>query len=162
VDAALDVLARDRSVMAVYGDRREFGVRAGRVHVGVPDLNRLLCGNYIDACAVIRVDAWRACGGYDPAMPAQGSEDWDLWLSMLERGFTLCRLDMETFDYRVRPESMLSNSADPEVQAAIERYVLAKHAPFYLRHLRRQVDRLDAAADHSSQSAATTARPTTA
>jgi hypothetical protein len=146
VDAALDVLARDHSVMAVYGDRREYGLRSGRVTVGVPDLNRLLCGNYIDACAVIRLDAWRACGGYDPEMPVQGMEDWDLWLSMLERGFTLHRLDMETFDYQVRPESMLSQAADPEVQAATERYVLAKHAPFYLQHLRRQVDRLDAVA----------------
>jgi Glycosyl transferase family 2/Sulfotransferase family len=162
VEAALEVLAQDRAVMAVYGDRREFGLRSGRVHVGVPDLNRLLCGNYIDACAVIRRDAWRACGGYDPDMPAQGTEDWDLWISMLERGFTLHRLDMETFDYRVRPESMLSAIADPEVQAAIERYVLAKHAPFYLDHLRRQVDRLEAATAHASQSAATIDRPTTA
>src|SRR3981189_3476224 len=79
-------------------------------------------------------------------MPVQGGEDWALWLSMLERGFTLHRLDMETFDYRVSPESMLSKTADPEAQAAIERYVLAKHAPFYLQHLRRQVDRLDSMA----------------
>ena len=143
VEAALDVLARDPSIVAVYGDRREFGLRSGRVTVGVPDLNRLLCGNYIDACAVIRLEAWRACGGYDSQMPVQGPEDWDLWLSMLERGFTLHRLDMETFDYRVRPESMLSTIERPEVRAAIERYVLAKHAPFYLQHLRRQVDRLD-------------------
>jgi hypothetical protein len=109
----------------------------------VPDLNRLLCGNYIDACAVIRLEAWRACGGYDPHMPVQGAEDWDLWLSMLEHDFTLYRLDMETFDYRVRPGSMLSKTLDLETQAAIERYVLAKHAPFYLQHLRRQVERLD-------------------
>ena len=172
VEAALDVLARDPSVMAVYGDRREFGVRSGRVHVGVPDLNRLLCGNYIDACAVIRVEAWRACGGYDPDMPIRVSEDWDLWLSMLEREFMLHRLDMETFDYRVRPESMVSALADPEVQLAIERYVLGKHAGLYLEHLRRQVDRLEhmaaalAAAQaptaHASPSAATTNKPTTA
>jgi glycosyl transferase family 2 len=143
VEAALAVLAHDRTVDAVYGDRREYGLRSGRVQVGVPDLNRLLCGNYIDACAVIRTAAWRACGGYDPAMPVAGLEDWEFWLAMLERGCTLHRLDMETFDYRVRPESMLSQVADPDVQAAVERYVLAKHAPFYLQHLRRQVDRLD-------------------
>jgi hypothetical protein len=49
---------------------------------------------------------------------------------------------------------MLSRTADPEVQAAIERYVLAKHAPFYLQHLRRLVDRLESAttpADASSE-----------
>ena len=146
VEAALEVLMRDESVMAVYGDRREFGLRSGRVAVGVPDLNRLLCGNYIDACAVIRLEAWRACGGYDPKLPIQGQEDWDLWLSMLERGFTLHRLDMETFDYRVRPDSMMSTIVDPKAQVINERYVLAKHAPLYLQHLRRQVDRLNSMA----------------
>jgi hypothetical protein len=146
VESSLDVLARDPSIMGVYGDRCEFGLRSGRVMVGVPDLNRLLCGNYIDACAVIRHEALSACNGYDAEMPVQGMEDWDLWLSMLERGFTLHRLDMETFDYRVRPDSMQSKAGDPEVQSAVERYVLAKHAPLYLQHLRRQVDQLDRAA----------------
>jgi hypothetical protein len=79
-------------------------------------------------------------------MPVQGVEDWDLWLSMLERGFTLRRLDMETFEYRVRPDSMLSKAAVPEARAANERYILAKHSSLYLQHLRRQVDRLDAMA----------------
>jgi hypothetical protein len=146
VEAALDVLDDDPAIMAVYGDRVEFGVRSCHVTVGVPDLNRLLCGNYIDACAVIRRDAWQACGGYDTEMPVQGMEDWDFWLSMLEHEFTLHRLDMDTFEYRVRPESVLVGTLSEEVQATIERYVLAKHAPFYLQHLRRQVDRLDSMA----------------
>ena len=146
VEAALDVLERDPTVMAVYGDRTEFGLRSGRVTVDVPDLNRLLCGNYIDACAVIRREAWLACGGYDAQMPVQGMEDWDLWVSMLERDLTLHRLDLETFEYRVRRDSLLAKASSPEAQAKIQRYVLAKHAPFYLQHLRRQVDRLDAMA----------------
>jgi glycosyltransferase involved in cell wall biosynthesis len=144
VEAGLQLLGRERVVVAVYGDRVEFGRRSGRVQVGVPDLNRLLCGNYIDACALIRVEAWRACGGYDARMPVQGAEDWDLWLSMLERDFVLARLDVAAFDYRVRPDSMLARFADVDIQLATERYVLAKHAPLYLAHLRRQVDRLDA------------------
>ncbi len=158
VEAALDVLARDQSVVAVYGDRREFGLRSGRVMVGVPDLNRLLCGNYIDACAVIRQEAWRVCGGYDSQMPVQGMEDWEFWLSMLEHGFTLHRLEMETFDYRVRPGSMLSKTEDPDVHAVIERYILAKHAPFYLQHLRRQVDRLELMAESEARLNALLAR----
>jgi hypothetical protein len=147
VEAALGVLQRDPAVMAVYGDRREFGLRSGRVAVGVPDLNRLLCGNYIDACAVIRRGAWLACGGYDRQMPIQGMEDWEFWLAMLECGFALHRVEMEAFDYRVRPDSMLAKTLSPEAQETIERYVVAKHAPFYLQHLRRQVDRLEAIAD---------------
>ncbi len=146
VEAALEVFEQDPAVMAVYGDRTEFGLRTGRVRVGVPDLDRLLCGNYIDACAVIRREAWLACGGYDARMPVQGMEDWDFWLSLLGRDLTLHRLDMEAFEYRVRPESMLSKTLSADVQASIERYVLAKHAPLYLQHLRRQVDRMDSMA----------------
>lgn len=146
VDTALALLARDGTVAAVYGDRVEFGLRSGRVQVGVPDLDRLLCGNYIDACALIRTDAWRACGGYDARMPTPGAEDWDLWLSMLEQEFTLARLDIAAFDYRVRPDSMLSRFDDPAVQTATERYVLAKHAPLYLRTLRQHIDRHDTSA----------------
>lgn len=152
VEQALAVLTKEPSIVAVYGDRVEFGLRRGRVQVGVPDLNRMLCGNYIDACAVVRTDAWGACGGYDGEMPFQGSEDWDLWLSMLEREFVLHRLDAETFDYRVRPDSMLALASDPERQIAIERYVLAKHAPLYLRHLKRQVDRLESIAAAEARS----------
>ena len=143
VEAAVAILEDDPAVSAVYGDRCEFGLRSGRVTVGVPDLNRMLCGNYIDACAVIRRDAWLTCGGYDGEMPLQGLEDWEFWISMFKRGFSLHRLDMETFDYRVRPDSLLTTTSSAQVQASIERYVLAKHAPFYLQHLRRQVDRLE-------------------
>jgi glycosyltransferase involved in cell wall biosynthesis len=146
VEGALDRLSRDPRVAAVYGDRIEFGMRSGRIQVGVPDLNRLLCGNYIDACAVIRTAAWRTCGGYDAKMPVPGGEDWDLWLSMLSRDLVLVRLDLAAFDYRVRPDSMLSRYGLPSVQESTERYVLAKHAPLYLNHLRRQVDRLEASA----------------
>jgi hypothetical protein len=142
IEAALDVLARDPDAAVVYGDRVEFGLRSGRVQVGVPDLDRLLCGNYIDACAVIRSEAWRACGGYDAQMPVPGVEDWDLWLSMLERNLTLVRLDIAAFDYRVRPDSMLSRFEDPEAVTAVERYVLTKHVALYLGRLRQQVDLL--------------------
>jgi GT2 family glycosyltransferase len=145
VEAALELFARDEDVAAVYGDRVEFGRRSGRVHVGGADLNRLLCGNHIDACAAIRVDAWRACGGYDGLMPTPGWEDWDLWLSMLGRDLRLARVDIAAFDYRVRPHSMLSQFDDPEIQTVNRRYVLAKHTPLYLRQLHRQLDRLDAA-----------------
>jgi hypothetical protein len=155
VEAALEILEADPGVAAVYGDRREFGLRSGRVTVGVPDLDRLLCGNYIDACAVIRRDAWLACGGYDGEMPIQGMEDWEFWLSMFERDLALHRIDMETFDYRVRHDSLLTTTLSPQAQASIERYVLAKHAPFYLQHLRRHVDRLEATRSEAESTAAT-------
>jgi hypothetical protein len=139
VDAAVDALARDPGADAVYGDRMDFGLRSMHVPVDEADLDRMLCGNFIDACAVVRVSAWQACGGYDASLPSQGLEDWDFWLSLLERGRRLIKLDLVAFDYRVRPGSMLSTFDVEAVRAETERYIVAKHAATYLTALRVHV-----------------------
>ena len=139
VDAAIDALAHDPGADAVYGDRLDFGMRSMRVEVGAADLDRMLCGNSIDACAVVRVSAWQACGGYDAALPSQGLEDWDFWISLLERGRRLIKLDLIAFDYRVRPDSMLSTFDVEAVRAETEAYIVTKHAAAYLAALRVHV-----------------------
>jgi hypothetical protein len=35
----------------------------------------------------VKREAIDAVGGYDENMPVQGDEDWDLWISLVERGF---------------------------------------------------------------------------
>ncbi len=49
-----------------------------------PDL--LVHGAYIDAMAMFRRDAWRELGGYSVAEGIYGWEDYDLWLTVAERG----------------------------------------------------------------------------
>lgn len=133
--AALAVLAGEPGVGVVYGDRVEFGARAGRVEVLEPDLDALLRANSIDACAVLRREVWEQCGGYDAAMPAMGWEDWDLWLGAAERGWGFRRLPMPAFEYRVRPGSMASRLHSAEVGVPLRLYMLDKHRELYRRRL---------------------------
>lgn len=133
--AAARVLDEDPGVGVVYGDLCELGLRSGTVQVPEFDLDRLLTGNFIDACAVIRKPAWSQCGGFDGAMPHQGWEDWELWISVAERGWRFHHLPGPAFEYRVRPGSMIWRLATPEVGRPLQGYIVAKHRELYLERL---------------------------
>ena len=134
-EAAMGVLDGDPRVGVVYGDRSELGLRSGEVQVPEFDLDTLLTGNFIDACAVIRKSAWSDCGGFDSAMPYQCWEDWDFWISAAGRGWRFHHLPGAAFEYRVRPGSMSSPCATPEVGQPQQRYIVEKHRDLYLQRL---------------------------
>lgn len=64
--------------------------------------------NEIPCCSLIRRAAFEEVGGYNPA--SEPYEDWNLWISILERGWR-CANHMEPlFHYRVLPVSASSNT----------------------------------------------------
>jgi len=133
VTAALAVLDTQPEVGVVYGDRYDFGLRNGAVDVPPFEADSLLPFNYIDACALLRKEVWSACGGYDPTLPAW--EDWELWIGAAERGWQFQHLPGEAFDYRVRPNSMVSAMADEELRRRLYTYIISKHRDVYWRRL---------------------------
>jgi hypothetical protein len=114
---AISVLDSSPDVGVVYGDRYDFGLRTGERQVPEFDLLRVLRGNYIDACAVLRRQVWQDCGGYDASMSPK--EDWELWVHAGERGWGFHHLPYVAFDYRVRPDSLISNFGPQALQAEI-------------------------------------------
>ncbi len=126
---AMRVLDSRPEVGVVYGDRYEFGLRTGRQHVPDFDLDQMLRGNYIDACAVFRRQVWIDCGGYDSAMTPL--EDWELWINAAAHGWRFHRLPDVTFDYRVRPASHISRVDRVEVLRMLLERVMTKHEALY-------------------------------
>jgi len=106
-EEAVALLDADPSAGVVYGDRREFGSRSGDVAVPEFDLPAMLWSNSIDACAVVRRAVWSDTGGYDAAFSAWG--DWDFWLGAAGHGWRFVRIPRPTFEYRIRPDSMLQS-----------------------------------------------------
>ncbi len=99
------------------------------------DLVTLLAEDTVLTSALVRREAVLAVGGYDEKMPAQGDEDWDLWLSLVERGGRGVILPEVLFHYRVRPGSMSSVCSYGPAHLDLTRYLVAKHAASYRRHL---------------------------
>lgn len=126
---AIQVLDSSPDVGVVYGSRHDFGMRNADFEVAEFDLKSLMRWNYIDACAVFRRQIWQDGGGYDPA--ASPLEDWELWIAAAEKGWEFHRLPGIAFDYRVRPDSLISVTLVPEVQQRLMAYIIGKHYQLY-------------------------------
>lgn len=133
ITAAIRVLDSQPEVGVVYGDRLEFGCGNDRQHVPEFDLPTLLWSNTIDACAVYRREIWETCGGYDAG--ALAWEDWDFWISAAERGWRFHRLPDVTFEYRVRPNSMLRNAESEGIRRKVREHIYRKHQQIFAKHL---------------------------
>ncbi|MBF2066004.1 MAG: glycosyltransferase, partial [Calothrix sp. C42_A2020_038] len=127
----VEILNEYPDVGVVYGNSEFFGERHEICEVPDFNIDKLLLGNYIDACAVFRKQVWSDCNGYDYKMPVQGYEDWDLWLSAVEKGWNFYHIPEVTFDYRVRSDSMASFCNIPENRQALIYYICKKHANLY-------------------------------
>jgi glycosyltransferase involved in cell wall biosynthesis len=128
IASAIRVLNTESDVGVVYGDRLDFGARSGRAHVPSFNLNLLLRSNFIDACAVYRREIWESCRGYDAG--AAVLEDWEFWIAVAKRGWRFFRLPAVTFEYRVRPNSMLARAGE-EVHRSARDYIGRKHHTLY-------------------------------
>ncbi len=140
LDEAIKVLDSAPEVGVVYGDRRDFGLRRVRQRIPEFDLDAMLEGNYIDACAVFRKRVWADCGGYDPA--ASPVEDWEMWIHAAERGWKFHRIPRVTFEYRVRPGSLLSRIQSAEAAEDRRRIIRVKHSELYRSAFLNRIEEL--------------------
>ena len=99
------------------------------------DLTTLLCEHTIITPALVRRDAVIDVGGYDAMMPAQGDEDWDLCISLLEAGYRGVILATVLFDYRQRHGSMGAVCTSGQTHLDLMAYMFRKHRSTYDAHL---------------------------
>jgi glycosyltransferase involved in cell wall biosynthesis len=127
LEESLRIFFSKKEVAVVYGNAGYFGQKTGVLKPGYFNLQRMMLGNYIDACAVIRKSVLEEVGYYDN-MKIMGFEDWDLWLRIAFKGYKFYYIDEVLFEYRVSPSSMIKNlNADIEKQNAIKDYFQEKY-----------------------------------
>lgn len=123
---SIQILDSHSDVKMVYGDFEYFGDKKGEHKVGEFNLQKIMIGNYIDACAVFRKSAWETIGGYDENMPVMGMEDWDLWLNMCLTGYKFQYINKILFDYRISRNSMRTNLHSKN-SVTLEAYMQSKY-----------------------------------
>lgn len=99
------------------------------------DFPTLLAECTVCTASLVRRTAVMAVGGFDERMPHPGYEDWDLWVSLVERGFRGCIIPEILFHYRRRSGSMTDACCVPPQHTALMRYMVSKHQASYDEHL---------------------------
>ncbi|MEO5592089.1 MAG: glycosyltransferase family A protein [Chitinophagaceae bacterium] len=127
LERSISILDNNENIAVVYGNANYIGGKKGVLKPGQFNLQRLMLGNYIDACAVIRKSVIEEVGFFEN-MKIMGYEDWDLWLRIGFKGYAFQYLDEVLFDYRVSADSMMKTlNASIQQQNEIETYFLTKY-----------------------------------
>lgn len=135
LEKAVRVLDADPSITSVSSWLRTFGEESWEWKPERCDLPTLLWEDTVLTAALVRRHAVRAAGGYDMAMPVQGDEDWDLWLTLVERGARGMILPKVLFEYRRRAGSMSTVCWHGPGHLPLARYRVAKHRDAYQTYL---------------------------
>lgn len=97
------------------------------------DFPRLLAECVVLTASPVRREALASVGGYDVDF-SEGHEDWDLWISLVERGHRGTIVPEVLFRYRQRPGSMRRRCDEPDVRNRLWRRLVTKHQQAYARY----------------------------
>jgi glycosyltransferase involved in cell wall biosynthesis len=129
-----DALDRDPSLAFASCWVRLFGDEDWEWRPERCDLPTLLHDCSVATGALVRREAVRAVGGFDPQMEL-GHEDWDLWITLAERGYAGTILPEVLFYYRRRAGSRSTVADRSGAYLELFRERLAKHAASYRANL---------------------------
>ena len=122
IERTVEVLQSHPQVTVVYVQYRQFGARSyvnRLTRFGPAVLGEV---NYVPYCSLFRRELWEEIGGYFSFEAGYGGyEDWDFWLSAVERGHRMELVEEVLFEYRIHPGGRhdLSRRHDRELRAQL-------------------------------------------
>ncbi|MCC6671063.1 MAG: glycosyltransferase family 2 protein [Planctomycetes bacterium] len=129
----------DPSASVVCPFAREFGDRAARIPTAAPSLPALLRNNRLIYASLFTRTAFDMVGGYNPNMRF-GYEDWDFWVSVLERGGRIRHLPEELILYRKHGRTMLAEARAKDVW--LRARLVLNHPSLFSRRRRAVAERV--------------------
>jgi glycosyltransferase involved in cell wall biosynthesis len=103
VEATVREMA-DPEVGFVYTGVRYVGALSGVRYAHPFDRRRLLRGNYAHGTSLVRTEAYRSVGGFDPAFE-RTLEDWALWVDMVAAGWKGAAVRAPLLRYTIHPDA---------------------------------------------------------
>lgn len=101
IEKSVKVLEEKSNVDIVYCIAKYFGDRKGVFSLQDFSEKEMLKQNLVFSCAMYRKRDFEEVGGYNSYM-IDGHEDWDFWLSMIEKGKKFHRINEVLFYYRIK------------------------------------------------------------
>ena len=104
LEKAVQVLNKKNDVKIVTGIVEYFGKKKGIYNLPNFDMEILKYDNIIVSCSLFRRKDYDRTLGYNTNM-IYGFEDWDFWLSLLEKGGTVYKIEQVMIYYRIKKRS---------------------------------------------------------
>lgn len=128
------VLESKPSVGFVYTDVQHIGYRNDIWSGGPFDPTRLLLDNQLTLTALMRKNTFIEIGGFKEQME-KGFEDWEMWISCVEAGWSGHHIDKPLFYYRKDEETSRLHSVDDNLDVELRTKIIALHEQLYRRFL---------------------------
>lgn len=108
IQEAIEVLEKRANVKIVNCDLIIFGAKKGYKNFDTYSIEKLLCENIIECASVYRRSDFDKTKGYNSNMK-ETFEDWDFWLSILENGGGVHKINKPGIYYRIKKGSRNSS-----------------------------------------------------
>jgi GT2 family glycosyltransferase len=131
VRTLLGALERAPRAGFAYGTVRFFGDWTADLPTPPFDPYRMLYRSIVPASGLIRRELYEDVGGFPSREAMPSYEDWDFWLSAVERGWRGVKVDAVTYLYRRHGDTRLS--AARLGYRALYRRLRARHRGLYAR-----------------------------
>jgi len=125
---------RDEDVSHAYCQERLVGLGQGFWRVPDWDPMLMLITNLHPVTALVRRERFEAAGGFEESMRG-GYEDWDFWITMVERGWRGVRVREPLFVWRRHSDETMVMRVIHN-HAALYAGIRGRHADLYRRHAR--------------------------
>lgn len=132
IEKTIKVLEQDNTIKVVYTRVKRFGIRNDEYRLPPLTIERLMGRNCIVCTALYRKEDYDKTKGYNENMKF-GYEDWDFWLSLLEKGGSVYQIPEMLFLYRVKVSSMVVDMTE-EQKDFLRKTVYNNHKELYSTH----------------------------
>jgi len=134
VEKAKNILDTQNDIGIVYCKAEFFGNQLGKWDLPPYHFPEILTQNTIFATAMYRKKDWTRVSGYNENMRF-GNEDYDFWLSLIELGKSVFRLDEVLFFYRTKNDSRTQDlNRDKSLHIESFRQLYLNHKVLYSQH----------------------------
>lgn len=138
---AATLLNKREDVKIVYCRAELFGLGTGEWELLDFNIDKFLLSNNIFCSAMFRRSDYNQTNGYNQNMK-EGLEDWDFWLSILERGGTVYKIPYVFFYYRIKEKSRNINSMKRDVRENLYATIVRNHPLLYRKQYKLLFDEL--------------------
>lgn len=132
MELAVKAFTEKPNLSVVYCKAALFGKRKGEWKLPEYSFERMLARNCIFCSAFYKKEDFDKVGGYKVNMK-YGYEDWDFWLSILDRDDEVYKIDSVQFYYRIRSKSMV-RSLDKEKIRFLRKQLWQNHQRLYAQY----------------------------